>query len=231
MTVGLTMVFGLLGLTGIPGAHAADDIPVTVAKTFEYATLIEHTLTAQRGPFQAALHLRQRRLAEDSPTIIRSTLAYQYDTDEASTAMPAEVFDALLTDLTKALHEHFGSDLKLESLVSGGFLGVKAIEKRSLLAFADYQPWQRYLKNPNEFSQLEIHTLVRKKWATAGVFAPVAAALAPLGYTATFSGFEKLFVFPAEKCSFYPEMALLGIRASERFPYPGSVSFTLAPLQ
>ena len=78
-------------------------------------------------------------------------------------------------------------------------------------------------------SQAQIYTIVQDRWKTTGVFSAITNAFAPLGYEATFSGFEKLFVFPAEKCSFYPELEDLGIHRVDRFPYPGTISFTLIP--
>ena len=212
---------------GILPAYASEDLAPVVEKTFDHGTLIEHTISVKQGPYAAALRLSQRRQAEDSPVIASSHLAYQYRAEEGQPAMPASLFAAILADLFRALHERFGADLALESLGSGGFMGVKEIEKRSILAFADYEPWQRYLQDPQRFSQLEIHTLVKKRWEAAGVFSPATAALAPLGYTAAFSGFEKLFVIPAGKCSFYQELASSGIRESDRFPHPGSIYFTL----
>ncbi len=85
------------------------------------------------------------------------------------------------------------------------------------------------LAKPNAFSQQEIDAIVEERWTSSGVFTLIETALASLGYRATFAGFEKLFVFPAEKCSFYPELEALGIHRSDRFPYPGSVSFNLTP--
>lgn len=237
MALALAMAILWAGATAVPflagnlAAHASDGSTPTIEKTFEYGTVIEHTIAVERGPYLTALHLRQRRQAENSPMIASSSLAYQYRVKEGHPAMPVALFETLLADLIQAMHGRFGNDLVFESLGSGGFMGVKEIEKRSILAFADYEPWRRYLQNPTSFSQLEIYTLVKKHWQTDGVFTPAADAFAPLGYAVTFSGFEKLFVFPAGKCSFYPELALLGIKASDRFPYPGSISFTLTPKQ
>jgi len=70
---------------------------------------------------------------------------------------------------------------------------------------------------------------VQERWELSGVFSAITDAFAPLGYDAAFSDFEKLFVFPAEKCSFYPELEDLGIHRRDRFPYPGTISFTLIP--
>jgi hypothetical protein len=71
--------------------------------------------------------------------------------------------------------------------------------------------------------------MITDRWKSGGVFTPVEMAFAPLGYQAAFTGFEKLFVFPAQKCSFYPELEAIGIQQSDRFPYPGTISFTLTP--
>ena len=229
LAIFLVVASGFLSLAGTLAAHASEGPAPIIVKTFDYGTLVEHTISARRGPYQASLHLGQRRQSEGSPEIVASELTYQYESGDGHPAMPVSVFEPLLADLIRAMHARFGADLKLGSLVSGGFMGVKEIEKRSILAFAGYAPWQRYLKNPRRFSQLEIYTLVKNKWATAGVFTPATTAFAPLGYTVTFSGFEKLFVFPAGKCSFYPELEPLGIQAADLFPYPGSISFTATP--
>ena len=226
-----TMAASVLFLADSRDAHASEGSTPAIEKTFDHATLIEHTISVNRGPYLAVLHLSQRREAEGSPVIASSNLAYQYRSEQGHPPMPASLFEAILGDLIRVLHERFGTDLALENLGSGGFMGVKEIEKRSVLAFADYEPWQRYLQDPQRFSQLEIYTLVKKRWEATGVFSPATAAFIPLGYAATFSGFEKLFVFPAGKCSFYPELASSGIRDSDRFPHPGSISFTLTPHQ
>lgn len=226
-----TVAAGTLFLADSHTAQATDGSTPSIEKTFDHETLIEHTISVNRGPYRAALHLSQRRRASGSPVIASSRLTYQYRAAKGQPPMPASLFEAVLADLIRGLHERFGTDLALESLGSGGFMGVKEIEKRSILAFANYGPWQRYLQDPHRFSQLEIYTLVKKRWEASGVFSPATAAFAPLGYTATFSGFEKLFVFPAGKCSIYPELAPSGIRESDRFPHPGSISFTLTTHQ
>jgi hypothetical protein len=219
----------LLSFACLPAARAAPNALPVIEKTFDHGTLIEHTVSASRGPYRATLRLSQRRRDEGSPSIVHSWLSFRNESSAGQPAMPTPVFEALLTDLIEALHGRFGTELRLESLGAANFMGVREIEKQSILAFADYEPWLRYLESPEKFSQMEIHNLVRERWKAMGVFAPVAAVLAPLGYDAIFSGFEKLFVFSLEKCSFYRDLEDLGIRKTDRVPYPGTISFTLTP--
>jgi len=225
----LVPVMTLLPLACPPAVRAAPNAGPAIEKTFDHGTLIEHTISTSQGPYRASLRLSQRRRAEGSPAIVHSWLSFRNEPSTDQPAMPLSVFEALLTDLITALHERFGTKLSLESIGAASFMGVREIEKQSILAFADYKPWLRYLENPEGFSQMEIHALVRDRWEAMGVFAPVAAVLAPLGYDAAFASFEKLFVFPAEKCFFYPDLEDLGIRRTDRFPYPGTISFTLTP--
>jgi len=225
----LVPVMALLPLACPPVVRAAPNAGPVIEKTFDHGTLIEHTLSTSEGPYRATLRLSQRRRAEGSPAIVHSWLSFRNESSTGQPAMPISVFEALLNDLIPALHERFGTELRLESLGASSFMGVREIEKQSILAFADYKPWLRYLENPGGFSQMEIHALVRDRWKAMGVFAPVAAVLAPLGYDAIFAGFEKLFVFSAEKCFFYQDLEGLGIRRTDRFPYPGTISFTLTP--
>ena len=92
---------GLAFLAGSLAAHAADDSTPTIEKTFDYGTLIEHTIAVEQGPYRAALHLSQRRQAENSPVIVRSHLAYQYRAKKGHAAMPEPLFTTLLADLIR----------------------------------------------------------------------------------------------------------------------------------
>lgn len=225
----LVSVLALLPLAGPPAARAAPNAEPVIEKTYDHGTLIEHTISTSEGPYRATLRLSQRRRAEGSPAIVHSWLSFHNGSSAGQPAMPISVFKALLTGLITAVQGRFGTELSLESLEAASFMGVREIEKQSILAFADFKPWLSYLETPEKFSQMEIHALVRDRWKTTGVFAPVAAVLAPLGYDAVFAGFEKLFVFSAEKCFFYRDLEDLGIRKTDRFPYPGTISFTLTP--
>jgi hypothetical protein len=225
----LVPVMAFLPLACPPVARAAPNAMPVIEKTFDHGTLIEHIISTSDGPYRATLRLSQRRRTEGSPSIVHSMLSFRNESSTGQPAMPTPIFEVLLNDLIEALHGRFGTELSLESLGAASFMGVREIEKQSILVFADYEPWLRYLKHPEKFSQMEIHNLVRDRWKAMGVFAPVAAVLAPLGYDAVFADFEKLFVFSAEKCSFYRDMEDLGIRKTDRFPYPGTISFTLTP--
>ncbi|WP_319523561.1 hypothetical protein [uncultured Desulfosarcina sp.] len=225
----LAPAMALLPLPCPPVAQAAPLALPVIEKTFDYGTLIEHDISTSKGPYRATLRLSQRRRAEGSAFIVHSWLFLRIESPAGQPAMPIPVFNVLLTDLIEALHGRFGTELNIESLGAASFMGVGEIERQSILAFADYQPWLRYIENPGKFSQMEAHTLVRDRWQAMGVFAPVAAVLAPLGYDAVFADFEKLFVFSAEKCFFYQDLEDLGLRKTDRFPYPGTISFTLTP--
>jgi hypothetical protein len=208
-------------------AHVTSEEPPTIEKTFDAGTLVEHTIITRKGSYEAALRLSQRRQAEGSPTIVSSHLRLQLDSAIGQESMTLPMFEQLLTDLMTALNTHLGDDLPIGHLGAGGFMNIKAVAVKNILAFSGYAPWERYLANPDGFTQLDIHTIVRNRWTEAGVFAAVEHAFTAQGYTATFSGFEKLFVIPAGTCSFYPELQDFGIHEADRFPYPGSISFTL----
>ncbi len=208
---------------------AAGDSPPAIEKTFDVGTTVEHTVTMRKGIHRIALRLSQHRTTAGAPAIASAHLDVIPDTSPGSPLLTAPVFEALLTDMMNALHARLGADLKLTSLGAGGFMGIKALEKQSILAFNGFAPWRRYLDDPGSFSQQRIHAIVAARWRSAGVFDAVTDTFARLGYRAEFSGFEKLFVFPAEKCSFYAELEALGIGPRDRFPYPGVIAFTLAP--
>jgi hypothetical protein len=212
-----------------PVAHAATDMPAEIEKTFDFGTLIEHTVSVQRGAHRVSLRLSQRRETEGSVSIVGAHLTFYPDTEPSTPLLTVPIFESLLADMMNALYGRFGADLKLDSLGAGSFMGIKEVEKKSILAFNGYPPWEQYLNDPGAFSQPRIYTIVQDRWKITGVFSAITDAFAPLGYEATLSGFEKLFVFPAEKCSFYPELEDLGIHRMDRFPYPGTISFTLIP--
>lgn len=212
-------------------SHAATDMPAEIEKTFDFGTLIEHTVSVQKGTHRGSLRLSQRREAEGSVSIVGAHLTFYPDTGPNTPLLTVPIFESLLADMMNALYGKFGTDLKLDSLGAGSFMKIKEVEKKSILAFNGYIPWEQYLKNPSAFSQLRIYTILQNRWKMTGVFSAIIDAFSPLGYDATFSGFEKLFVFQAEKCSFYPELEDLGIRRTDRFPYPGTISFTLTPKQ
>ena len=223
------LVFLFLPLPFRSAALAATDMPAEIEKTFDYGTLIEHTVTVQKGVHRVSMRLSQRREAAGSVSILSAHLTFDPGTDKGKPLLTLPIFESLLADMMNALYGRFGPDLKLESLSAGGFMGIREVEKKGILAFNGYAPWEQYIKDPDGFSQQQIYDLVRTRWKEAGVFSAITEAFPPLGYDAAFSGFEKLFVFPAEKCSFYPELEDLGIRKTDRFPYPGAISFSLTP--
>lgn len=210
-------------------AHATGSLPVEIEKTFDYGTLIEHTVSIQQGNHRASMRLSQRRKTAESVGVTSAHLTFYPGTPTERSQLTTAIFKNLLADMMNALYGRLGDDLKLKSLGTSGFMGIKEVEKKGVLAFDGYAPWLKYLEHPKAFSQQQIHAIVRDRWKTKAVFEPISTAFSLLGYDAIFTGFEKLFVFPAGKCSFYPELEALGVRKTDRFPYPGTISFSLTP--
>ena len=221
----------LLGILVCCHGAAADESgrsqPVQIEKTFDQGTLITHTLKLVQPPHIVSLHVSQRRAAEGSDDIQQTYLRFRYETPEEAPPMTRTEFDALFGELMSALRDAFGPHLDLESLGSGGFLGVKEIEKNSALAFRDFAPWAAYLENPTAFTQWQSHEMVLERWKAAKVFEPVVAALDRAGYDAELSGFEKLFVFSVDESKIRPELEALGLPGSRKLPYPGTIDFTI----
>jgi hypothetical protein len=224
----------VLILFGIVVCHhraAADESgraqPVQIEKTFDQGTLITHTLKLVQPPHIVSLHVSQRRAAEGSGDIQQTHLRFRYEAPEEASPMTRTEFDAVFGELMRALRDALGPDLALESLGSGGFLGTGEMEKSSALAFRDFAPWATYLEDPTTYTQWKIHEIVLERWRDAKVFEPVVAALDRAGYEAELSGFEKLFVFRADESKIYPELEALDIPGSQRFPYPGTIAFSI----
>ena len=57
-------------------AHSATDMPAEIEKTFDYGTLIEHTVSIQKGIHRVSLRLSQRREAEGSVRIGSAHLTF-----------------------------------------------------------------------------------------------------------------------------------------------------------
>lgn len=212
-----------------PTAHATGDMPIKIEKTFDFGPLIEHTVTVERGLYRVSMRLIRRRESKDSLNRFGAHLTYEFATTPGTPPMTAPIFKSLLADMMEAFYGKLGTDLHLDSLSANGFMGIRDVEQKGILAFDGFAPWKAYLDDPGAFTQKEIHAIVRDRWQSSGVFETILAAFAPLGYRAVFAGFEKLFVFPAEKCSFYRHLEDFGIRKSDRFPYPGTLFFTLMP--
>ena len=224
----IAAIFLLLS-TFPPTAHATGDIPIKIEKTFDFGALIEHTVTIERGLYRVSMRLSRRRESKGSANRDGAHLTYDFSATPGTPPMTAPIFKSLLTDMMEAFYGKLGTDLHFDSLSANGFMGIRDVEQKGILAFDGFAPWKAYLDDPGAFTQKEIHAIVRDRWQSSGVFETIMAAFAPLGYRAVFAGFEKLFVFPAEKCSFYPQLEDFGIRKSDRFPYPGTLFFTLMP--
>ena len=228
-----TGIFGLILLGLLVCHHGAAAVesersqPVQIEKTFDHGTLITHTLKVHQPPYTVVLYLNQRRVAEGADRIAHAHLGLRHEATEGASPMTQAEFDIVFERLMTALRDNFGPHLDLESLGSGGFLGVKEIEKNSALAFRDFAPWVAYLENPTAFTQWQSHEMVLARWKAAKVFAPAVAALGRAGYDAELSGFEKLFVFKADESIIRHELEALGIPGSQKLPYPGTIAFTI----
>ena len=225
--LGLVLISLLVFRHGAAADESDHSQRVRIEKTFDQGTLITHTLKLINPPHTVTLHLSQRRAAEGSDTILPGHLGFRYDIPEAAAPMTQGEFDSVFGRLMTALRDNFGPRLDLESLNSGGFLGVKEMEKDSALAFRDFAPWAAYLENPTAFTQWQIHEVVLARWKATRVFAPVIAALDRAGYDAELSGFEKLFVFSVDESKIRPELEALGLPGSRKLPYPGTIDFTI----
>lgn len=224
----LLMVLSIVGFGHDTAVRAASlTRPVQIEKTFDQGSLITHRLKVHQPPHTVLLYLNQRRAAEGSDTIMPGHLGFRYDIPEAAASMTQGEFDRVFEKLMTALRDNFGPRLDLKSLNSGGFLGVREMEKNSALAFRDFAPWAAYLENPTAFTQWQIHEIVLERWKVTGVFAPVIAALDRAGYDAELSGFEKLFVFSVDESKIRSELQALGIPGRQKFPYPGTIAFTI----
>jgi len=221
----------LFGVVLFDQGAAADDSgrapSVTMEKTFDHGTLIEHTLTRVSPPHTVSLRVSQRRTAESSGTIEQTDLAFGHQAPADAPSMTRAAFQALFAELMTAFQDKFGSERVPDSLVSGGFLGVAEMEINSAQAFRDFAPWAGDRDDPGATPQWQIHAIVLERWQTAGVFEPVIAALTRAGYVAELSGFEKLFVFKASELKTRSELEALGIPGGQKLPHPGTIAFTI----
>jgi hypothetical protein len=225
--VGL-FVLCLLGFNPIAAADTSGRPPsVQIEKTFDQGTLITHTLTLVNPPHTVSLNVSQRRASEGSEDIEHTYLGFRHKAPEDAPPMTQQEFERSFGALLAAFQDKFGADLVPESLGSGGFMGIGAVETSSAQAFRDFAPWETYLAKPSNYSQWQIHGIVLERWKTTNVYAPVVAALASAGYEAELSGFEKLFVFEVTKFKTHPELEVLGIPGNKKLPYPGTIAFTL----
>ena len=97
-------------------AHATGDMPADIEKTFDYGTLIEHTVSVQKGIHRVSLRLSQRREAEGSTIIAGAHLTFYPGTEPGVPLLTVPIFEALLADMMNALYGRFGNTLKLEYL-------------------------------------------------------------------------------------------------------------------
>ncbi len=200
---------------------------VTITEKFDYGTLVEHVVDILGSSDGATLTFSQRREGEAAREIDHSVLMYRYS-NEGKQPLSAKRQKIVLTSMLKALQKKFGPGLKLKSFYGQKYLGVEEIEERAILAFKDFAAWRAYLLEQKKYTDQEIHNVVVGRLQEKEVFAGLINTFQELGYEITLSNFEKLFILKAGELSFYAELAEMGIKKSDRFPYPGVVFFSLS---
>lgn len=120
----------LVGHYGAAAGESDRSQPVQMEKTFDHGTLITHTLKIHQPPHTVLLYLNQRRVAEGADRIAHAHLGLRHEATDGASPMTRAEFDIVFESLMTALRDNFGPNLDLESLGSGGFLGVKEIEKK-----------------------------------------------------------------------------------------------------
>jgi len=223
-------------LTGFVGAaesraEAAGSPRVNIKNTFDYGTLVEYLVTIPEISPDLSMVFSQRRKSEGSDDITDAYLKYRFESSPDRPMVSADRRKSFFIGVMEALHERFGSDLKVRSLSSHEYLGTKETETKAILAFKDFTDWKRYLKDHNAFVQWETYAIVVQRWKEKGVFSDLVDTFKELGYACQVTGFEKLFVSKAGERPIYPDLKALGIKPDERFPYPGVVHFELKRIQ
>ncbi len=203
------------------------NIKVTIEKRFDHGTLTDHTITAANNKTEISMRFSQRRVSEGSKDIANSHITYWDKAYENTEQLTAEEMRSFLISIMNKLHEEFGTDLRLNSLASSKYLGVKDIEKKGIIAFRDFKQWKAYLKDKSKFSENDIYNIVLNRWKEKKVYSDIIDVFSELGYSLELERFEKLLIFKADKCPFYDELDELGIKKDDMFPYPGNVSFKI----
>jgi hypothetical protein len=170
----------------------------------------------------------QRRQNEGSDQVAESFLSFRPQRRPDNRPLSSDEARLLITRILQALHGRFGEDLKLVSLSASGFLNVCEVQENNLQAFADYAPWQAYLKaDPRKYAQHDAHNMVVQRWRQKNVYADVICIFQSAGYRLELSSFEKLFVQRADQFACFPKAHTSTINLTDRFPYPGMVHFTI----
>ncbi len=203
-------------------------ISVNIKKSFDFGTLIDHDITVtQNTEIKASIRFSQRRKKEGAEEIANSFLSYNYAPLKDTGFLTIDEQRFYIGKIMRAIHEKFGNDLKIESLMSSRYLGVKETEKRAIQAFKDFGDWKKYLKDKTIYTQHEIYDIIQHRLREKKVFSDIIDLFHELGYSIDFSGFEKLFILNAGECPFYSELETLGIKKEDKFPYPGMVYFSV----
>jgi hypothetical protein len=213
-----------------PFAAASSDVSITIEKTFDYDTLVDHRLVALGAAGSIEMKFSQRRAGPGSDRIVASYLSLRVQPRPGDRSMDGAAARKLIAEILQAMRNRFGSDLKLVSLSASGFFNVRQIQQDNLQAFAGYGPWLTYLAHhdPRKHSQHEIHQMVVDRWRQKDVYAPVKRWFETAGFSIELSGFEKLFVQRADQFDCFQANRFPGIHSDDRFPYPGMVHFNLS---
>jgi hypothetical protein len=213
---------------GDAGPPAEPRVAVQIKKTFDYGTLIEHTLTAAFDGHTVVAIYSQRRSAQGSNRIESAGLSYR---PYASGSKPLDQHaqQALLTEIIHRLEARFKEGLKLTYFISSGYLNAQGTVYQNLMAFHEYAPWIEYLNSPapQDIAQHKTYAMVVQRWKEKGVYADVIELFNDLGYALELEGFEKLFVQRADAFAGYAQLQPQGVLPQERFPYPGSIQFSV----
>lgn len=196
--------------------------------TFDAGTLIEHTLTATCGQHTICAIYQQRRSGEGSNQIAHAGLSYRPHASNA-TPLSHETQQMILAAIINLLESKFQNNLKLTYFISSGFLNAKAPIHQNFLAFQHYTPWTDYLNSatPHLIPQHKTHAMVVARWKEKGVYTDIIEHFYGLGYELKLEGFEKLFVQRADAFAGDAQLRPAGIKPQERFPYPGSIQFSI----
>lgn len=211
-------------------AAASSDVSITIEKTFDYGTLVDHRLVALGAAGSIEMRFSQRRAGPGSDRIVASYLSIRVQPRPGDKSMDRAAARKLMAEILRAMQDRFGSDLKLISLSASGFFNVREIQQDNLQAFAGYGPWLTYLAHhdPHERSQHDVHQMVVDRWRQKDIYAPVIRWFETAGFSIELSGFEKLFVQRAGQFGCYRTSRIPGIQPDDRFPLPGMVHFNIS---
>jgi len=206
-------------------------VDVVMEKTFAYGTKVDYTISLPTDPRKVRLRFSQRLKTADSNQVDYSNLSLRFELGPKKRYFSEAEQQEMVTRMMDRLHVELGHNLQLESFNSAGYLGVKEVEKKAIIAFSNFSPWQEYLANQQGMPQWQAYKMISEQWRQAKVFTYLVEIFQGLGYEARLSGFEKLFVMKVADSPFAAELEKEGVRAEQLYPAPGVISFSLRKLQ